>query len=93
MVCFEALMSSNLDAPVSLADLLGRPLWQRDAACQEHPEATFFPDKGESTTAAKLVCSGCLCRVECLDFALAEGIEHGVWGGESPAGRQALRAA
>ena len=70
-----------------------RPDWMRDALCREHPEVEFHPGRGEPTEPAKAICSSCLCRRECLDFALDTGEEHGVWGGESPAGRQALRKA
>lgn len=79
--------------PLTLADLVARPSWMADAACQEHPEVDFHPDRGESVEPAKAVCAECLCRAECLSYAIAEGIEHGIWGGTAPRARQALRGA
>ena len=62
--------------------LLGftRPDWQKDAACREHPEVNFFPERGESTAPAKAVCSTCLVADECAAYALENGIKDGIWG-------------
>jgi len=67
-----------------------RPRWQADAACKEHPEITWFPDKGQTTAAAKKVCAGCLVRAECQAFALAQDDSRGVWGGLSERELRAL---
>ena len=67
------------------------PAWQRDAACLEHPEVEFFPDRGVSTAAAKAVCAGCLVREDCLAYALDNGIKHGIFGGTSERERRRLR--
>lgn len=74
-----------------LTELLRPPAWHRDAACVEHPEVSFFPDKGQSTAAALLVCAGCLVVDDCKAYALGTGQEAGVWGGTSPRARRALR--
>lgn len=60
------------------------PLWWRDYAlcAQTDPEA-FFPEKGGSTREAKRVCLSCEVRVECLDYAIANGERFGIWGGLS----------
>lgn len=76
-----------------LFDLLQRPAWQRDAACLEHPEVNYFPERGGSLEPAKAVCAGCLVRAECCAYAVEQGVEHGVWGGTSPQARRALRPA
>jgi WhiB family redox-sensing transcriptional regulator len=67
--------------------------WQRDALCAEHPEANFFPESGQTTEAAKALCARCLVREECLAYALANDIAHGVWGGTSPKERVVIRRA
>jgi len=45
--------------------LLARPVWMRDALCLEHPEVSWFPDRGEPSAAAVAICAGCLVRQEC----------------------------
>lgn len=66
-----------------------RPSWHADALCKEYEHADFFPHRGESSEAAKAVCSRCLVQAECLAFALTEQITHGIWAGTS--GRQRLK--
>lgn len=72
---------------------LDRPPWHADALCREYPEARFFPAKGEHgvVRAARLVCGRCLCRDECLAFALADSTLVGVWGGTTARQRAVMR--
>jgi WhiB family redox-sensing transcriptional regulator len=75
-----------------LAELLaGRPAWQRDALCLEHPEVDFLPARGEPSGPAKAVCVRCMVRDECLAVAMADSSLSGVWGGLSGGQRRALR--
>ena len=67
------------------------PSWQQHAACLGEPVDLFFPDKGESTTAAKAICADCPVADSCLDWALAEGFDVGVFGGLSPTARKAAQ--
>jgi hypothetical protein len=62
------LMQPGTDVPTSLDELAAaiRPPWVADAACREHLEVDFFPQRGEFPDAARAVCSGCLVRRECL---------------------------
>lgn len=86
----EGLMAPG-DTPQAHASLLERPSWQRDAACREHPEVSFFPEKGQRLDPARAVCAGCLVRDECLDYALALGPQlAGVWAGTSEAERRVM---
>ena len=65
--------------------------WHADAACKEHvDDVQWFPERGESSAPAKAVCAACLVNVECLAFALAERIEHGVWAGTSARQRRKI---
>ena len=71
-----------------------RPAWMADAACIEHPEVEFIPPSTSSedhATRARAVCGRCLCRAECLAYALADPTLLGVWGGTSTAERRAMR--
>lgn len=70
-----------------LADL---PTWHRHAACAGSDES-FFPELGQSAQGAKRVCAGCPVKVQCLDFAVAAVIDHGVWGGQTPQERRRAR--
>lgn len=49
--------------------------------CAETDPDLFFPEKGGSAVPAKTLCFACPDRVACLDYALAHGESHGIWGG------------
>ena len=65
--------------------------WRASALCAEVDPDAFFPEKGESTRAAKTICRKCLVKVECLRSALANDERFGVWGGLSDRERRRLR--
>jgi hypothetical protein len=72
---------------------VGRPAWMRDALCAERPDVNFFPEGDESTLEAVRTCVECLCRHECLLWALEQPVAlAGIWGGTDEADRQRLRA-
>jgi hypothetical protein len=62
----------------------------RDRLCREpaYPRELWFSRAGRRTEMAKTIRAACLVRRECLDYALTEGIEAGVWGGKSEKERQ-----
>lgn len=62
----------------------------RDAACREHPELTWFPERGQDIRAARAVCAGCLVRPECSEYGRRE--RYGVWGGVSISDRKSRRS-
>jgi WhiB family redox-sensing transcriptional regulator len=51
--------------------------------CRDVPTTTFFPDDGVGVEAARRLCAECEVRARCLDYALVNAINHGVWGGTS----------
>jgi WhiB family redox-sensing transcriptional regulator len=55
--------------------------WRGSALCAQVDPDLFFPEKGEKATEALRVCALCEVRAECAAEALANGEEHGVWGG------------
>ena len=59
------------------------PGWQQLAACLHADPEVWFPSRSDWHIAqhAKQICQGCPVRGECLDQALAEGYQHGIWGG------------
>jgi WhiB family redox-sensing transcriptional regulator len=56
----------------------------------------FFPPQGEAgrdvAADARETCAGCDVREQCLAWALAHSVDHGVWGGLTGHERKALRA-
>jgi len=64
--------------------------WEKLALCQETAPELFFPEKGESTRAAKAICAQCEVTDECLAFALRTGQRFGIFGGKSERERRAL---
>jgi WhiB family redox-sensing transcriptional regulator len=67
--------------------------WQAQANCMGVDPELFFPERGSSTREAKEVCRGCVVRVECLEFAIANGEKFGIWGGMSERERRKVRRA
>ncbi len=51
----------------------------------------FFPTDGLGVQRAAAVCGRCPVREACLDYALDNHIQHGVFGGESERSRERLR--
>lgn len=74
-----------------LGQRFAKPKWMRDGACLEHPELTWFPERGQPTGPAKAVCRSCLVRDDCLAFALEHPLTIGVWGGTSERERRKMR--
>lgn len=70
--------------------------WQEQGACWGSHSPIFFVDvkgvPGQRTAAkAKAICAACPVRVECLDFAITEGMHWGIWGGLAPRERRAVK--
>lgn len=64
-------------------------------ACYGEPTSTFITDGDDEeppfpSPRAQVLCNTCPFRPDCLNFALANGIEFGVWGGMSGYQRQQL---
>jgi WhiB family redox-sensing transcriptional regulator len=70
-------------------------VWMRHGLCAISPDPDlWFPETGGSQAAAeaKAVCVRCPVRAQCLDYAVALGIRHGVWGGTTPEERDGRKA-
>lgn len=64
--------------------------WMTLGLCRTFQPGTFFPSDGIGVDRAIRVCAGCAVRTECLDHALDNRIEHGVWGGCSERERRRI---
>ena len=64
--------------------------WMANGSCREEPPSTFFPSDGTGVIIAQRICADCPTAARCLEYALANRIEHGVWGGASERQRRRL---
>ena len=60
------------------------------ARCRQLPPGTFFPSDGIGVEIAQRECEQCPVRLECLEYALENRIDHGVWGGASERERRRI---
>lgn len=65
--------------------------WQGKARCLEVEPEIFFPERGGSSKAARAVCNECEVRAQCLNYALSNREQFGIWGGTSERERRKLR--
>lgn len=65
--------------------------WQNLALCSQSDPDVFFPDKGGSLGEAKAICRECEVRYECLNYALNNNINYGIWGGTSERERRYIK--
>ena len=64
--------------------------WMAEGLCRMYPPATFFPSDGVGVEVAKRLCATCPVKPQCLDYALDNRIDHGVWGGTSERERRRI---
>jgi WhiB family redox-sensing transcriptional regulator len=69
--------------------------WQHSAACQDEDPELFFPvsDMGpgaRQVEQAKAVCAQCPVRSACLEYALDNGLDYGIFGGATERERRNL---
>ena len=65
--------------------------WQERGTCMQTDPEAFFPEKGGNSRAAKSVCVGCEVRSDCLDYALTNDEQFGIWGGMTVLERRKLK--
>jgi WhiB family redox-sensing transcriptional regulator len=64
--------------------------WMARGNCRFEPPGTFFPSDGVGVEVAKRICATCSEKGVCLEYALANRIDHGVWGGTSERQRRRI---
>ena len=50
----------------------------------------FFPSDGVGVEVARRICATCPVKEPCLEYALEQRIDHGVWGGCSERERRRI---
>ncbi len=64
--------------------------WMADGNCRDESPALFFPNDGVGVEVARRICATCPVKSPCLEYALRNGIDHGVWGGASERERRRI---
>ena len=66
--------------------------WRRNARCATIPRTDdFFPIGRKPPKKALQACSICFVRKKCLQYALDNDIEHGIWGGKTESERKRMK--
>jgi WhiB family redox-sensing transcriptional regulator len=64
--------------------------WMARGRCRDLDPAIFFPNDGVGVQAAQRICAECPAQLPCLEYALVNRVDHGVWGGASERQRRRL---
>jgi WhiB family transcriptional regulator, redox-sensing transcriptional regulator len=64
--------------------------WMARGNCASQPPSLFFPSDGVGVEIARRICATCPVKNECLEHALVNRIDHGVWGGASERERRRI---
>ncbi|HJP15586.1 MAG TPA: WhiB family transcriptional regulator [Acidimicrobiales bacterium] len=65
-------------------------IWMEQSACTDFSSDVFFPSDGMGVINAKSICENCSVSKSCLEYALHNHIDHGVWGGCSERQRRRI---
>lgn len=64
--------------------------WRQRATCRSLPVDVFFPTDAVGVEIARSICGGCAVKAACLEYALENREDHGVWGGTSERERRRI---
>jgi WhiB family redox-sensing transcriptional regulator len=64
--------------------------WMARGACRNYEPSVFFPSDGVGVDRARKICATCNVTEDCLEYALVNRIDHGVWGGASERERRRI---
>ncbi len=64
--------------------------WMARGLCVDKPPSLFFPSDGVGVEVAKRICEDCPVQAQCLEYAIENRIDHGVWGGTSERQRRRI---
>ncbi|MEY4172980.1 MAG: hypothetical protein RI900_145 [Actinomycetota bacterium] len=76
---------------LNLSDPDSPTAWMAQGNCRNYDPSVFFPSDGVGVDRARKICnSDCPVAAQCLEYALENRIEHGVWGGCSERERRRI---
>ena len=84
------MLSSDTSDHRSTEEQLMDSNWMASGMCADKPPSLFFPSDGVGVEVAKRLCATCPVKSQCLDYALDNRIDHGVWGGTSERERRRI---
>jgi WhiB family redox-sensing transcriptional regulator len=64
--------------------------WMEVGKCKDLSPSIFFPSDGVGVQEAQRICAECPVAEACLEYALVERVDHGVWGGKSERERRRI---
>jgi len=64
--------------------------WMARGKCRDMDPAVFFPSDGIGVQVAQRICAECPVKTPCLEYALVNRVDHGVWGGTSERERRRI---
>lgn len=88
----QELKASKFGSPLMdyiLTDLEENP-WKTKGQCRDVDPDVFYPHDEQGVEVAKKVCRGCSVSRACLEFALNNHEDYGVWGGASERERRRI---
>lgn len=78
--------------PVVRIQPLTKPHWAAQAACAGKTTAVWFSEDPDGAYShARTICAACPVQPDCLEWALASRVDHGLWGGLNPDERRRIR--
>ena len=64
--------------------------WMATGLCADKPPSLFFPSDGVGVDVARKICADCPVKEPCLEYAIRNRVDHGVWGGCSERERRRI---
>lgn len=64
--------------------------WMKKGRCRDISPSVFFPSDGVGVDVARAICADCPVKTPCLEYALENKVDHGVWGGASERERRRI---
>jgi WhiB family redox-sensing transcriptional regulator len=64
--------------------------WMIRGKCKDLDPAIFFPNDWVGVQVAQRICADCPVKGHCLEYALENRVDHGVWGGASERERRRI---
>ena len=83
-------ISANPGTSIPVADPDSTTGWMALGLCRMYAPSVFFPSDGVGVDRARKICATCSVVDTCLEYALYNRIEHGVWGGCSERERRRI---